>query len=50
MSEGLGIKQKYIEISILISPKLARGISCSYKCILVSYGGYVVSNVTGKSD
>jgi hypothetical protein len=23
--------------------KLVGGISCSYRCVLVSYGGYVVS-------
>ncbi len=32
------IKQKYIDIT-----KLASGISCSYRCIIISYKGYTIS-------
>jgi hypothetical protein len=35
------IKQKYIDALILIT-KLAGGISCSYRCILVRCGGYAI--------
>jgi hypothetical protein len=44
ISEGLGIDyiKVYWSIDIDIT-KLAGGISCSYRCVLVSYGGYVVS-------
>ncbi len=44
MLEGLGIDQTkvYWNNNIDIA-KLAGGVSCSYKCIFVSYGGYVIS-------
>jgi hypothetical protein len=41
------IKQKYIEAPINIT-KLASGISCSYRCIFVSYGGYAISKYNRK--
>jgi hypothetical protein len=44
MSKGLGIDQTKVywstDIDII---KLVGGVSCSYKCTLVSCGGYVVS-------
>jgi hypothetical protein len=41
MLKGLGIDQtKVTNIDIT---KLAGGVSCSYKCILISYRGYVAS-------
>jgi hypothetical protein len=44
MSKGLGIDQRevYCNIDIDIT-KLAGGISCSYICIFVNYGGDVIS-------
>ncbi len=43
MSEGLGIDQIKVYWSINIDiTKLAGGILCSYRCVLVSCGGYVV--------
>jgi len=44
MLKGLGIDQieVYWNTNIDIT-KLASGVACSYKCILVSYGGYVIS-------
>ncbi len=44
MLEGLGIDQIEIYWNTNISiTKLAGGVSCSYRCIFVSCGGYVVS-------
>ncbi len=44
MSEGLGIDEIEVYWSIDIDiTTLVGGISCLYKCVLVSYGGYVVS-------
>jgi hypothetical protein len=44
MSKGLRIEliEVYWSTNIDIT-KLASGISCSYICILVSYGGYAIS-------
>jgi hypothetical protein len=44
MSEDLGIDQTKIYLSTYIDIiKLVGGVSCSYKCIFISYGGHPVS-------
>jgi hypothetical protein len=43
MLKGLGIDKIEVYWSINIDiTKLASGLSCSYKCILVSCGGYAI--------
>jgi hypothetical protein len=51
MSKGLGIDKRevYCNIDIDIT-KLTGGVSCSYICIFVSYGGDIIHNVTRKND
>jgi hypothetical protein len=51
MSKGLGIDQilVYCNTDIDIT-KLAGGVSCSYKCIFVSYGAMLSHNITRKND
>ncbi len=45
MLEGLGVDQIEVYWSIDVDiTELVGGVSCSYKCIFVSYGNYVVSN------
>jgi hypothetical protein len=44
MSKGLRIDQREVYCNTDINTtKLVGGVSCSYKCIFVSYGGDVIS-------
>jgi hypothetical protein len=51
MSEGLEIDQIEVYWSIDIDiTKLASGVSCSYKCIIINDRSYVILKFDRKSD